>query len=150
MYKRYLIIFISILIVLITICIIYFLKYNSNNKISIVFSKGEKLVSKKVFSLEDYDIYYYGIEKVKIQGKDLIKILEEDNSIMEKIIQQAEIDAENGYCIREAYLDGGSKIYIYNNYAIIKCHRDYDFPSKDNINKDIYIGPMEMRLSDVI
>ncbi|MCL2859123.1 MAG: hypothetical protein FWF46_00840 [Oscillospiraceae bacterium] len=59
---------------------------------------------------------------------------------MEDIIEKASDDGENGRLkYYDAYLDGGSRIYEYENYTIIKEN------TLDG-NRDVYIGIPTMRL----
>lgn len=61
---------------------------------------------------------------------------------MEQIIEQAEADKENEVINADMYKEGGTMIYWYGTYTIIKSH------SLDG-NRDVYIGIPEMNLNSV-
>ena len=61
---------------------------------------------------------------------------------MEEIIAKSNKDLEEKHIIGDVYLDGGSKIYIYNDYTIIKCNTL-------NGNRDVYIGSKDMNINDL-
>ena len=94
----------------------------------------------------DYDIYYYGLEScdIEINGErvDLIEALVNDKVTMEQIIEQAEKDSENGVIYSDTYKEGGTRIYGYGTYTIIKSH------SLDG-DGSVYIGIPEMTLNNV-
>lgn len=94
----------------------------------------------------DYNIYgYEGIVNIRIDGKEysLKEALLENKITMEEIIQKADKDLEDNKITGDMYKDGGSRIYQYGTYTIIKCH------TLDG-NRDVYIGTKEMTLNDVI
>lgn len=62
---------------------------------------------------------------------------------MEEIIQKANEDANNKIIESDMYNDGGSMIYKYENYTIIKVHNL-------NGNRDVYIGSKDMSLNSVL
>lgn len=61
---------------------------------------------------------------------------------MDKIMSKITSDYEENKIVGEMYKDGGSMIYKYDNYTIIKCN------TLDG-NKDMYIGPKGMTLTDL-
>ena len=61
---------------------------------------------------------------------------------LEEIIQKANKDLDNNKITGDMYKDGGSMIYQYDTYTIIKCHTIEG-------NRDVYIGTKEMTLNDV-
>ena len=112
--------------------------------------KSENIEKKKITvdglqNKYDYDIYYYGIDSATIeinnQKIDLIEALKNDKVTMEKIIEQAEKDSKS-VITSDMYKEGGSMIYFYNSYTIIKRN-------SLNGDRDVYIGIPEMRLNDV-
>ncbi len=62
---------------------------------------------------------------------------------MNEIISKANKDLNDKKITGDMYQDGGSMIYKYENYTIIKCH------TLDG-NRDVYIGNTEMTIDDVI
>jgi len=93
----------------------------------------------------DYTIYGYdGSVNIRIDGKEysLKEALLENKITMEEIIQKANKDLDDNKITGDMYKDGGSMIYQYNTYTIIKCH------TIDG-NRDVYIGTKEMTLNDV-
>ena len=107
----------------------------------------KKITTNEVLSkIYDYDIYYYGFDSCTIQINnekiDLEQALIENKVTMEQIIEQAEKDSESGIIVSDMYKEGGTMIYFYGTYTIIKGH-------SLNGNKDVYIGIPEMRLNNV-
>lgn len=93
----------------------------------------------------DYTIYGYdGSVNIRIDGKEysLKEALLENKITMEEIIQKANKDLDDNKITGDMYKDGGSMIYQYDTYTIIKCH------TIDG-NRDVYIGTKEMTLNDV-
>ena len=93
----------------------------------------------------DYTIYGYGGSvNIRIDGKEysLKEALLENKITMEEIIQKANKDLDDNKITGDMYKDGGSMIYQYDTYTIIKCH------TIDG-NRDVYIGTKEMTLNDV-
>ena len=88
----------------------------------------------------DYNIYSYdGDVKVKIDNKEynLRDALLNDKITMDKIIEKANKDSQEEKVRSDMFSDGGTMIYKYDTYTIIK------FNTLDN-NKDIYIGNTSM------
>ncbi len=104
----------------------------------------EITAEEKLSTIYDYNIYYYGFDNCTIQiGNekiDLEQALIENRVTMEQIIEQAEKDSKAGIIGSDMCKDGGSMIYFYDTYTIIKSH------SSDG-NRDVYIGIPEMRLN---
>ena len=73
---------------------------------------------------------------------DLVEALKKEKITMEQRIEQAEKDSEAGVIGSDMYKEGGTMIYFYDTYTIIKSH------SLDG-NRDVFIGVPEMRLNDV-
>ena len=99
--------------------------------------------NEKLSAIYDYDIYYYGFDncKVQIDNKeiDLEQALIEKKVTMEQIIEQAEKDSKAEIIVSDMYRDGGTMIYFYDTYTIIKNH------SIDG-NRDVYIVIPEMMI----
>lgn len=92
----------------------------------------------------EYTVYYYGISEVYLKYKEsrypLFNALNSNMISAEDIIEKCEKDAKNGFITSEMYKDGGSKIYRYKDFTVIK------YNTLDG-NKDIYIGIPEMNIS---
>ena len=123
--------------------------YEFNYLLDIIESENKEKQKITVADLDkkyNYDIYYYGIEKAKVdinnEKIDLVEALKIDRITMEQIIEQAEKDSKEGGIGSDMYKEGGTMIYFYDTYTIIKSH------SLDG-NRDVYIGVPEMRLNDV-
>lgn len=108
--------------------------------------RKQKITVKDLSKKYDYDIYYYGLDSITIQinneNIDLRQALMENKVTMEEIIEQADKDSKNEVISSDQYKDGGTMIYLYDTYTIVKSH------SLDG-NRDVYIGVPEMRLDDV-
>ncbi len=93
----------------------------------------------------DYNIYaYLGEVNIVINGKEmpLREALLENKITMDEIIAKANEDVDSEKIKGDMYNDGGSMIYRYEEYTIIKVH------NLDG-NRDVYIGIPEMELKDV-
>jgi hypothetical protein len=130
------------------------IEIKSADNFEIVFSNKKPTDSYKVYTIlsktetdkYDYTIYGYdGIVNINIDGKDyLLKDALLQNKItMDEIIAKANKDLKDKKITGDMYADGGSMIYKYENYTIIKCH------TLDG-NRDVYIGNTEMAIDDVI
>lgn len=114
---------------------IFFTKSQESSEKDIILTKQE---------MEDYNynIYSYG-GSVEISINDEKMSLREallNNKItMDEIIQKANNDLENEIIKGGMYRDGGSMIYQYDSYTIIKYH---DLEG----NRDVYIGSPEMQM----
>ena len=119
----------------------YLLEIKENGK-----KEKQKITVNELANKYDYDIYYYGIEsciiEINNEKMDLKEALKNDKVTMEQIINQAEKDSEAGVIVSDMYKEGGTMIYFYDTYTIIKCH-------STNGNRDVYIGIPKMRLNDV-
>ena len=84
-----------------------------------------------------YNLYYYGLEGVgiEIDGKnlDLGTAINQGMITMSAILAKANRDATDGIIDELVYKDGGSQVYKYPNYTIVKYH------TLDG-NDDMYIG----------
>lgn len=130
------------------------IEIKSAENFEMIFSEKESTDNDKTYTIlsktetdkYDYDIYgYNGIVKIKIDGEEyLLKDALLQNKItMDEIIEKANDDLKNNKITGDTYKDGGSMIYQYSDYTIIKCH------TLDG-NKDVYIGTTEMNINDVI
>lgn len=112
--------------------------------------KRELITDKNFEQKHGYNVYYYGIEKVKVlqNGKevDLKEAILKDNKIIEKIVAKAEKDTGLGIVKNYGmYNDGGTAEYTYNNYNIIKC----DKLSENGNIKDVYITRSDIKYTDI-
>ena len=91
--------------------------------------------------MSDTNLYYYGIDKVLITIKGftmpLETALEKGRITLNGIIANCNMDVMNGVLEELVYKDGGSQVYKYPNYTIIKYH------TIDG-NRDVYIGSTDM------
>lgn len=107
--------------------------------------KANKIISRDEINLYDYDIYEYnGIANVTIDGitYSLQEAIKNNKITVEEILDKAKKDEEKGNTHIEQYLDGGSIIYKYSTYNIIKCNTLSG-------NKDLYICPSEIELDNI-
>ena len=92
----------------------------------------------------DYNVYFYGIEGIGIEvdGKNMSfeKACNMGLASINGIISKAEHDAKKGLIEALAYEDGGSKVYKYPDYTIIK------YNTLDG-NRDVYIGTTDMDIN---
>lgn len=112
--------------------------------------KRELITDKNFEQKHGYNVYYYGIEEVKVlkDGKeiDLKEAISKDNTIIEKIVLKAEKDTGLGIVKNYGmYNDGGTAEYTYNNYNIIKC----DKLSENGNIKDVYITRGDIKYTDI-
>lgn len=120
----------------------------------IVIKKSDNKEAKKILNNTElykhnsnYDLYYYGLEQVNVNVDNEILTLEEalksGKITLEKIISNANRDLDSGKIKGDMYKDGGSMIYKYDTFTIIKLNRT-------DGNKDMYIGTPEMVQNDII
>jgi len=114
----------------------------SNNKKATKILNNQELYKDNL----DFDLYYYGLDDVKIfvdnKNMSLEEALKSGKMTIDGILAKANQDVRNGIIKSDIYKDGGTTEWYYENYTIIKCH------SLDG-NRDVYIGIPEMRLNDV-
>lgn len=125
----------------------------SNNKFEIRFydkqpqneTKVHKILDKSETDKYDYNIYTYNgsvnilINKEEISLRDALI----NNKItMNEIIIKANQDLKDKRITGDMYRDGGSMIYQYDNYTIIKCHTLEG-------NRDVYIGTPDLTINDL-
>ncbi len=91
--------------------------------------------------ISDVNLYYYGLDEVMITIKGftmpLEKALEQGRITLQGIIAKANQDVTDGLLEELVYKDGGSQVYKYPDYTIIKYH------TLDG-NRDVYIGSADM------
>lgn len=91
--------------------------------------------------LSDTNLYYYGLDEVLITIKGftmpLETALEKGRITLDGIIASANQDVSDGVIEELVYEDGGSQVYKYPDYTIIKYHTIYG-------NRDVYIGTADM------
>ena len=109
--------------------------------------KRELITDKNFEQKHGYNVYYYGIEEVKVlqNGKevDLKEAISKDNAIIEKIVLKAEKDTGLGIVKRHGiYKDGGTKEYEYDDYNIIKSNR---LAGENSRNRDVYITRSDLK-----
>ena len=109
--------------------------------------KRELITDKNFEQKHGYNVYYYGIEEVKVlqNGKevDLKEAISKDNAIIEKIILKAEKDTGLGIVKNYGmYKDGGTEEYEYDNYNIIKSNR---LAGENSRNRDVYITRSDLK-----
>ena len=108
-------------------------------------TKVKKIIDKNDIDLFDYNVYEYNCDiNIIVDGKEmsLKDALLKYPNLANEIIAQANYDLYNEKIKGDIYKDGGSMIYYYNDYTIIKKH------TLDE-NRDIYIGTTDMTMQDV-
>lgn len=106
--------------------------------------QGIKVIKEKNDEL-GYSIYSYkGNVEICIDGKmiSLQQAIDTDEVTIEDILNKAIEDRKSGMAQGDAYKDGGSQLYKYSNYAIIK------YNSLDG-KQDVYIGNAGMDINDL-
>lgn len=109
------------------------------------YNKKYTILDKTESDKYDYNIYAYnGSVNIRIDNKEysLKQVLTENKITMNEIIEKANQDERNGKIKVEMYKDGGSILYKYDNYAIIKFHTLEG-------NRDVYIGSKDMNINDL-
>lgn len=109
--------------------------------------KRELITDKNFEQKHGYNVYYYGIEEVKVlqNGKevDLKEAISKDNAIIEKIVLKAEKDTGLGIVKNYGmYKDGGTEEYEYDDYNIIKSNR---LAGENSRNRDVYITRSDLK-----
>ncbi len=107
-------------------------------------NKVKVLNSKELYKNDiEYDLYYYGIDKVEVTINNTTMSLEEALRSGKITIDGLIIKANKNFPDAEVYKDGGSVQYNYDNYTIIKMH-------KIDGNRDVYIGTKDMTINSAI
>ena len=128
-------------------------EYNSEYTLNITRKEDDSNIKKELITDKNfeqkhgYNVYYYGVEKVKVlqNGKevDLKEAILKDNSIIEKIVLKAEKDTGLGIVKNYGmYKDGGTEEYEYDNYNIIKSNR---LAGENSRNRDVYITRSDLK-----
>ena len=120
---------------------------DNNFSLEIVTSDSLNIKQLDLSDLYDYNIFYYHISDAILTYKGssygLEDALKQGVISMDKIIEICENYANENKISSDTYLDGGSKIYKFDNFTIIKCNID------GSNNSDVYIGVSGMNLSDI-
>ena len=91
----------------------------------------------------EYDLYYYGLKSVnvRVDGEELTleEALKSGKVTLDAIIARANKDLDNKYITGDMIKDGGSMIYKYSEYTIIKSHTIEG-------DRDVYIGTPDMTI----
>lgn len=137
---------------IIPICSYVEIKKTSDEKFEIQFNKNienreiTKILDKEESNKYDYNIYSYkGTVDILINGEkfSLRDALLNDKITIDEILEKAQRDARlNKTIFGDIYLDGGSSMYIYNDYQILKCNTLSG-------NRDLYIGVPSMDINDI-
>ena len=89
----------------------------------------------------DAALYYYGVENVLVDFNgwtmSLEQALEEGRITLNAIVAKCNQDVSEGIIEELSYDDGGSSVYKYPEYTVIKYH------TLDG-NRDVYIGSTDM------
>lgn len=92
----------------------------------------------------DEDLYYYGLSEVNVavNGETMCftDALAKGYITLDGVIAKCNKDVSNGICEEVSYDDGGSSVYKYNGFNIIKYH------TLDG-NRDVYIGSSDMDIN---
>lgn len=108
--------------------------------------KLNKILDKTETKQYNYNIYAYeGSANIVINDEEisLKQALLENKITMDEIIAKANEDLENKKIKGDMYRDGGSMLYQYKNYTIIKCH------TLDG-NRNVYIGTPGISINDIL
>lgn len=108
--------------------------------------KLNKILDKTETKQYNYNIYAYeGSVNIVINDEEisLKQALLENKITMDEIIAKANEDLENKKIKGDMYRDGGSMLYQYENYTIIKCH------TLDG-NRNVYIGTPGISINDIL
>lgn len=108
-------------------------------------TKINKILDKSETNNYDYNIYLYdGSVNILINGEEmsLRNALLENKITMNEIIVKANNDLKDKKITGETYKDGGSRVYNYENYTIIKYHTLKG-------NRDVYIGTKGISINNI-
>ncbi len=117
--------------------------------------KGIRRLTDEAFRQNNgYSVFTYSLENVYITVGDNKIALGDGikngvvgvSGLIEKSVQ----DSKNGKVKALGYKDGGSTLYVYEDYSIIKLNKlTGTDKSTDKIIKDVFIGPADMSLNDL-
>lgn len=121
-----------------------------NTNFELVFEQRKDRGVKDILTKNEIE-YSYNVKScggnvyILINGQkyELRQALLERKITVEEIIEKANQDVENNIITGDVYRDGGSRIYLYSDYTIIKCN-------SLNGNRDVYIGDKIMNLNDIV
>lgn len=123
---------------------------NGYEDFEILVKKSESTKTRKILNNRDlyknnsdYNLYYYGLDEVNATIDNRTMSLEEalrsGKLTIDGIVAKANEDLDNGTITGNQYKDGGSMIYKYGDYTIIKYHTVEG-------NRDVYIGTTDMKI----
>ena len=126
---------------------------NGYEDFEIIIEKADKIEKKKILNNNElyknnseYDLYYFGLNEVNVNvdGKNITleEALRSGKLTLDGIIAKANEDLENKTITGDMYKDGGSMLYKYDTYTIIKRH------TLDG-NRDVWIGIPEMTMNNI-
>lgn len=102
----------------------------------------EKIEQKKTLIREG--LYYYGVSDISVsvdsQTIPLAEALEAGKITLNALIARANQDVRDGIAIGLPYNDGGSTLYQYPDYAIMRYHTVEG-------NRNVYIGSPDMNIN---
>ena len=111
----------------------------------------EVILNKGEIENVDYNVYTFEGHVAINLNSDNLELSENSISLrdallqgkitMDEIIAKANKDLEENKITGDMFKDGGTMIYKYDNYTIIKCHTVGG-------NRDVYIGSQDMKISD--
>lgn len=116
-----------------------------NELIETTDNKLYKILGKEESETYDYDIYCYNVNvEIEIDGNllSLRDALLNNKISMNEILEKSNKDLLEGKITVANYKDGGSRLYKYDDYTILKCH------TIDG-NRNVYFGTPEMTINDV-
>ena len=135
--------------------------YNKIDTFTITFHEDKAKGKQEIYKTNKYTVYLYnGDAKIVINNTEytIKEALEQSRIAMEDIIAKANEDVRKTeekynnmlpyqsspqlFPYAEAYKDGGSVEYHYDNYTVLKCH------TLDG-NRDVYIGNTQMNINDL-
>ncbi len=120
---------------------IYVISSNKKEEENWIQAKKEKIMD------YNYNVYFYDIDDVLYEyNKETVNLKESlKNGIIfiEEIIGQAKEDERIGKIKSYSYMDGQGKMYIYENFSILKMN------STDG-NNDVYIGKTNMKITEIM
>lgn len=110
------------------------------------YNKIHTILDKEETDKYDYSIFAYKVNVNIVINNEEISLrnaLLENKINMNDIIEKANKDLEDKKINGDMYKDGGSTIYKYDNYTIIKCN------TLDGV-KDVYIGMPGLTINDIM
>ena len=137
-----------VLILVVILGVVTFQITNISRKQIFIFTptEGEKItVIKEKDDKLPYSVYSYGGDvEIVLKGEtlSLSKALNENKITMDEILDEVISDVKNGVAEATTIKDGGSQIYEYKEYTIVKFH------SLDG-NNDFYIGSSSFDINEL-